>query len=799
MAYFLVAATASSVQAQDTTDLIGHVSIASPTAASLGKYGDIPVSYHTGIPQVSVPIYTVEAGSLKLPVSLSYHASGLKVQEAASWVGAGWSLNAGGVITRTVKGAPDDRGYSTSNVLDGHYTDFGYNSYLNNISNTPDDVDFTRGFKDGEPDLYFFNFGGYTGKFYFNDDRTPVLVPEQDFRIQTFIVSGQGFTGFIVTTPDGTRYYFGQVGNNSAVTPIEATNPFTIENGPGNTSAAASSWFLNKILSVDGMDSITLNYQSENYSYYTLSMQPVVNQDYYPQEAPGYPPLSNGLDVVKELVQGVRLSQIVFPNGTVTFTPAASPRADLSGSAGLLAANSMADAANNSSYALGSISIRNNNGFCKKDSLYYGYFYDSSPLSGSFWAGFGIYNIKSDQYRLRLDSMQELSCDATIKIPPYKFTYFTEQLPRMLSFGIDHWGYPNGVTSNTAMVPTFTQLVAGTLQTTTGAMRDAAWPAMRAGSLQQITYPTGGYTQFVFEPKNIYTFTQSTFQEVGLTAFAINEYGQARLTETLPFTVTGTGATVITINNHDAAYSPTFSIVDVNNVQQGGGPWLVGFSSTLTQTFVLPPGTYTATLSYPSNSSPVNGADGTVDQWQYVANSTTQTVGGLRIQSITHNDGLGGNNIVTSYNYTGGGTQSTGVLYSIPTYVQVLRSDLLKIVIGELPFGQTCSPNGCLSCDGLNIDNNVAHSYYISPGSIQPMDDLQGENMGFNEVDVSQTGNGHSVYRYYGSNIWSLNVTDVCQRSITQSSLCDPTIPNYPAAPIPFEFMRDELQYEAHF
>src|SRR5580700_1992183 len=98
--------TAKPLQAQDTTNTIGNVSIASPTAAALGKYGDIPVSYNTGIPNVSIPIYTVKAGSLSLPISLSYHASGLKVQEQASWVGAGWSLNAGGVITRTVVGAP---------------------------------------------------------------------------------------------------------------------------------------------------------------------------------------------------------------------------------------------------------------------------------------------------------------------------------------------------------------------------------------------------------------------------------------------------------------------------------------------------------------------------------------------------------------------------------------------------------------------------------------------------------------------------------------------------------------------
>src|SRR5882757_1151737 len=69
-----------------------EVSIASPTAASLGKYVDIPVSYHTGMPQIDIPVYTIKSGPLSLPISVSYHASGLKVMEPAGWVGAGWAL-----------------------------------------------------------------------------------------------------------------------------------------------------------------------------------------------------------------------------------------------------------------------------------------------------------------------------------------------------------------------------------------------------------------------------------------------------------------------------------------------------------------------------------------------------------------------------------------------------------------------------------------------------------------------------------------------------------------------------------
>ncbi|MEJ0105011.1 MAG: hypothetical protein WDO19_21760 [Bacteroidota bacterium] len=91
-----------------------------PTAASVGKYGDIPVSYHTGVPQIAVPIYTVKEGPLSLPVSISYHAGGIKVMEPAGWCGTGWNLNAGGVISRTVRGVADEA-LNTGIGIYGHF------------------------------------------------------------------------------------------------------------------------------------------------------------------------------------------------------------------------------------------------------------------------------------------------------------------------------------------------------------------------------------------------------------------------------------------------------------------------------------------------------------------------------------------------------------------------------------------------------------------------------------------------------------------------------------------------------
>ncbi|SFF17126.1 hypothetical protein [Thermoflexibacter ruber] len=164
-----------------------------PNAASLGKYGDIPVSLHTGVPNISIPIYEVKNKDLSLPISLSYHSSGIRVAETASWVGLGWALNAGGVITRTVQGQPDEgKGIGQNMFASTGYYDIGYTlppdiviTDVNNVQNQYNAYkDVGLGKKDSEPDIFSYSLNGYSGKFMFNENKTPVFFPEEDIKVE---------------------------------------------------------------------------------------------------------------------------------------------------------------------------------------------------------------------------------------------------------------------------------------------------------------------------------------------------------------------------------------------------------------------------------------------------------------------------------------------------------------------------------------------------------------------------------------------------------------------------------------
>src|SRR5690606_1468810 len=134
----------------------------SPDASPIGKFGDIPVGTYTGIPNISIPLYQINVRDLALPISLSYHGSGVRVEEEASWVGLSFALEATGIITRTVRGTDD-----LINEIGSHGYVYDYEAIPTEGQPVPIQyiLDGCQGDLDPQPDIFHYDFMGSRGKF----------------------------------------------------------------------------------------------------------------------------------------------------------------------------------------------------------------------------------------------------------------------------------------------------------------------------------------------------------------------------------------------------------------------------------------------------------------------------------------------------------------------------------------------------------------------------------------------------------------------------------------------------------
>ncbi|WBA44389.1 PKD domain-containing protein [Hymenobacter canadensis] len=201
--------TESDNSTDDFTDRSFSVGIpASPTANSLTvNTGSSGVDAYTGAASVTIPLWEVKSREATLPITLAYSGGGVKVNDVAGWVGMGWHLNAGGVIARTMMGRPDDASL-------GYF--FTGAAYLNNVCDMPGQrfLEGAVGNWDTQPDVFSFNFDGYSGQFVFDTDRTIRMIPQQPLTIIPTYTSIGELASFKVLTPQGVEYSFGTTNNS---------------------------------------------------------------------------------------------------------------------------------------------------------------------------------------------------------------------------------------------------------------------------------------------------------------------------------------------------------------------------------------------------------------------------------------------------------------------------------------------------------------------------------------------------------------------------------------------------------
>jgi YD repeat-containing protein len=581
--------------------------VPSPNASSLGLYGEIPVSYFTGVPDISVPLYALQA-KLPVQVNLRYHAAGVRPEIHPSWVGLGWNLSAGGAITRVINKAPDELNLASVGI-DYYQAGFYYN---HNAINTNDwNITRTlRDFKDVEPDVFNFNFLGISGKFFMDETGAWRVQSDRALKVEfdnvfydPFIKnSGYAvydlvtatFNQFTIIDENGTKYLFG--GTENAIEYTEEMTPAPDKQGE---HFYATTWYLIKITSADSTDVINYEYERGPFNSSIGVSTTLISITGNPNGTmdPGCSSWSQYIRTYGKLISPVYLKKITYPKKDLRISFEFSKSNDLT--------YSDADYSRVEYDAYG---------YTGTDFLsildyttpYIPWFQSNAPdysyTKRLIW--FKLDNVKvqnaagtrtlktvSFNYnnvpdeRLELQSIQ-LKDENNKQQQTWVFGYNALTLPNYLSSITDHWGFNNNVsTPYNNNIYNYNEL------------RQPNALNSQARILTLITYPTGGKTKFDYELNKYSAYVSRDRQSI------ISENGDAGGLRIKKIThEDGTGATKVTeyfyVKNYRAGVNvqtlpssgvldvkPQYSFNNLSGVDNGGATFSY---SLFTSSSVIP-------------------------------------------------------------------------------------------------------------------------------------------------------------------------------------------------------------------
>ncbi|WP_131799208.1 hypothetical protein, partial [Chryseobacterium contaminans] len=485
---------------------VNNTAAQSPNAAALFRYSETPVSLYTGVPDINIPLYTIKEGDIEVPISISYHSGGIKVNDEASSIGLGWSLNTGGMVSHIMAGANDFSMYGYYNI----YPKSG-NGYIGSVSGCPtppwnnstsvssfyannfrllanDEQGSLYSGYDFQPDLFLINLPGKSYKAYLDMAKTtktdyPKFAIEGQPNINFKIIPNQGFRpsaygdyNFQIIDEKGLKYYFDQkeITRSTYTMPASSISQLLskIEDTKGkNIQFFYSNFSLNGIWRLAGSRSTRINFT-------TTQGAPSANG------APQY--FNNNLGGTyynKQRIDENYIQRIEFTNGRVEFSW--DDREDVYNSKKLV-----------------SVKIYNNYKLIKQYDFNYDYSVANDNLNTAKVASWlTAPNNKIFTHRLRLLGLTE-----SLTNEKYSFDYNTTyNLPNKLSFSVDFWGYYNGQNNDDTFIPSPDKFVKGTNPfNLTSFNKDASgyWYQLPAYQIPSPTAPI-----FDEEPTILYTYT----------------------------------------------------------------------------------------------------------------------------------------------------------------------------------------------------------------------------------------------------------------------------------------------------
>ncbi|MBG6133766.1 YD repeat-containing protein [Aquimarina sp. EL_43] len=449
-----------------------------PNASTFTIYGNTPVNHATGIPQIEIPIFTIQEDGNSIPISLSYHASGVKVDDLASVVGLKWTLNAGGGIFRQVNDKIDEEGWLVPNSRGIVTPDWLASQGQINTQAVQRQIGSSDYYHDYYPDDFSYSFLNHSGAFIFNQDGTTAQEKQSSMLIEK--VAGAGNSVYFKALDEmGNTYYF----DNDTARELNAKQVVTATN-EGNVSTNSESyptgWMMNKL--------VTKNNKEINFTYTPYDLDYTINN------------ASHSIDIAP---------------GCIEFTPAC-------GCSGQ-------GTSNNTSVSTTTIGYSTRNQLIstiESTTIKVTFNYEQDATLSTWQKKLNSITIldkianKTKSYtftygkfsgdsRLRLDQIQEVGFDGSTK-PPYKFYYQGGNLPSKGSMAKDYHGYYNGK-NNSTLVPYSLNAYNNIASNYRSSLADRRedFNFLKRGVLNKVEYPTGGSTTFTYEANAVPSTTNN--------------------------------------------------------------------------------------------------------------------------------------------------------------------------------------------------------------------------------------------------------------------------------------------------
>ncbi|MCZ2336803.1 MAG: hypothetical protein LC127_01145 [Chitinophagales bacterium] len=697
------------LQAQNTPNIIPPT----PEIASLGKFIDQQMSLSTGVPNISIPIYNIYvSGELSYPISLNYIAGGIRVNEIASKVGLGWNISGMGMISRTVKGLPDDiqnKGFINSTRNIASIMPILENTSSANYLLLPDILDAN----DMESDEYSLSVNGINFKFYYDKNNSRFIsTPLNDHILEPEYSNNGTILTWKLISNAGITYYFG---TNGSVEKYENTDFITkgtiVSASDGGIPSYISTWYLTKIVDTK-LNIIDFQFMDkENYYLYTKTDEYfrknynsifVTNYNYDLTDFNSNKISTYTRTYVKEKV----LSKISSNDIEVVFVDDLNSRLDLY-----------------KNKSLKEITIRHKDSIITKAQFDYDYFISDNTLPYD-----NTYYSSQDDKRLKLLGLRIYEGN---KLSPliYKFEYDPTNLPNRFSFAQDAWGFFNGM-NNTELIPKINLKSFLNIDAEIGsAIRNVKVEKARAAMLTKIIYPTGGYNTFTYEGNRISKIARPA--DIPITA--LSEF----VTKNLLFEadIIDNQETIVvddknytkrfTVNNTFGSLTFITNIEPCTNSYQNSNCnysiKIVGVGNTYNTTFLnqrdlsvnLPTGEYELIATHNYNKSHHFGFQVTA-YWQELVgedgsafNPLNQNVGGLRLNKTSFYDSDNTYLYTKSYDYNDNlpnQIRSSGKIIEYPLFI-------------EYPYYV-----------------NLTKSFRVSSNSIFPLSNLMAHNITYTKV-----------------------------------------------------------------